>query len=121
MTQVNLPVNQVIIRGSNTGIYQATYMSESNSGCPRTSILRHSNIQLQFNDKTHIVFKIGALFEDWFGENELKDKDFIKEKEASISTDTMLFGGHIDYFSDGKCYELKSLTSSNTYKKTLGK
>lgn len=113
------------VRGGNSGFVKNGVVWGSDPGsCPRRILLRHHGIEEQPDEKSKKVFAIGHLNEELF-EQELKQKKLAYDKELALCEpifDDVDFHGHSDYVVThpdiGKCvYELKSVTSKNTYKK----
>lgn len=99
------------------------FVSDS-AGCLRKALLRSKGIEEPIGAKTKKVFHLGAVNEEiwktWLTE---AGRKFVEEKEfCEIVTDDSNFVGHSDFvveMEDGShlCYELKSVSSKNTYKK----
>lgn len=116
------------VRGGMSGFVRngVTWGSDPAS-CLRRALLRHHKIEEVPNEKSQKVFAIGHLNEELF-ERGLKERGVTYQKELELSepvTEDSEFCGHSDYVVDedfGKCvYELKSVTSKNTYKKVFDK
>lgn len=114
------------IRGGMSGFVKDGQVvgSDANS-CLRRTLLRDHGIEEKHTDaKTRNVFHLGALnetiFETWLIE---AGKKFVKEKEfCEPVTEGSNFVGHEDFVAENPdgtftCYELKSVSSPNTYKK----
>lgn len=109
------------IRGGNAGMFRnGEYRTDTHNGCPRTIKLRAFSFQTAIEDpKTYKVFKIGHLFEDWFA---AENPGLIKEHCVQFNvTESVEFIGHIDFMNDNYLYELKSVTSKNTYREVFKK
>ena len=109
------------IRGGNASTYRnGEYLTDTSSGCPRLIKLRAYDFQPSVSDpKTQKIFKLGHLFEEWYGE---KHPELDKESEVRFNvTDDVEFIGHIDYSDKDYLYELKSVTSKNTYREVFRK
>lgn len=101
------------------------FVSDS-AGCLRKALLRSKGIEEKHNAKTLKVFHLGALNEEiwkqWLTE---AGRKFVEEKEfCEPVTEDSNFVGHSDFvveLEDGSyiCYELKSVSSKNTYKKVF--
>lgn len=109
------------IRGGNAAIYRnGEFLTDSSSGCLRIAKLRSYGFQPAILEpRTLKVFKIGNLFEDWFGKEQ-----FTLKKEEQVKFQIIKdveFIGHIDYMDDDFLYELKSVTSKNTYREVFKK
>lgn len=122
-------MSQYQVRGGNSGFLQnGVVITSDATSCLRRALLRHHKIEEPKNGKTQKVFGIGALNENWW-ENYFKQKNitYVKEKPF-IEAVTALsdFCGHSDFVVEdpdiGTCvYELKSVTSQNTYNKVFKK
>lgn len=110
------------LRGGNAAIYRnGDFLTDSSSGCLRIAKLRSNEFQAAVDDpRTMKVFKIGHMFEDWF---ETQSKTPLKKEEQvrfEINKNVE-FIGHIDYMDDDFLYELKSVTSKNTFREVFKK
>lgn len=110
------------IRGGNAAIFRnGEFRTDSSSGCVRIAKLRSNDFQAAIDEpRTLKVFKIGHMFEDWF---QYQSKTPLKKEEQvkfEINKDVE-FIGHIDYMDDEFLYELKSVTSKNTYRDVFKK
>lgn len=109
------------IRGGNAAIYRnGEIRTDTSSGCPRMFKLRSIGFQPAINDpRTLKVFKLGQMFEDWYGDN---NPQLEKEREVRFEVnDDVEFIGHIDYSDEEYLYELKSVTSKNTFREVFKK
>lgn len=81
-------------------------------------ILRDNKIEKKFAPgEEPLSFSIGWHFETIFKPDE---KDYEREKEIRVQlTPEVEFIGHADFVSSKAVYELKSVTSENTYKKVF--
>lgn len=109
------------IRGGNAAIYRnGEYRTDTNAGCPRMIKLRSHGFQVGIEDPATIkVFKVGHLFEEWFDK---ENPGLIKEHCVQFQINPSVeFVGHIDFMNDDYLYELKSVTSKNTYREVFKK
>lgn len=115
------------VRGGMSSFYKDgwTFVSDS-AGCLRKALLRSHGIEETHNAKTKKVFHLGAINEEiwkqWLTE---AGRKFVEEKEfCEWVTDDSNFVGHSDFVVENNngthlCYELKSVSSKNTYKKVF--
>jgi len=102
-------VAEIIIRGSSSSIFRnGEFQSDSDTGCPRRSYLRHLNIQEVPNAFTLQIFEIGFAFERYYSQ-------FIPDAKFDVEVKVGNFTGHADAVDDNFVYETKSCTSKNTY------
>lgn len=96
------------------------YRTDTNSGCPRMVKLRSHGFQAAIEDPSTLkVFKVGHLFEDWFAsENPGLTREHCVQFQINPSVE---FVGHIDFMNEDYLYELKSVTSKNTYREVFKK
>lgn len=109
------------IRGGNAGLFRnGEYRTDSNNGCPRMIKLRSYGFQAGVEDPATLkVFKLGHMFEDWFAvENPGLTREHCVKFNISQKVE---FVGHVDFMSDDYLYELKSVTSKNTYREVFKK
>ena len=115
-------------RGGNSGFFKDGMVFGSDAAsCLRRSVLRHHKIEEPINAKTRKVFEIGAINEEYW-DTLLSNQGvkFVKEKEfAEYITPDTSFCGHSDFVVEDELghivYELKSVTSKNTYNKVFKK
>ena len=109
------------LRGGNAGLFKnGEYRSDTPNGCPRMIKLRAYGFQPAVTEQsTHKVFALGHLFEEWFA----KENPGLKcEHEVRFGiTDSVEFVGHVDFINDDFLYELKSVTSKNTFREVFKK
>lgn len=122
-------MSQYQVRGGNSGFLQNGIVITSDAtSCLRRALLRHHKIEEPKNAKTQKVFGIGALNENWW-EGYFKQNGLVYTKEKpfiEVVTPLSDFCGHSDFVVEdpnvGTCvYELKSVTSQNTYNKVFKK
>lgn len=109
------------IRGGNAAIYRnGEVRTDASSGCPRMFKLRSYQFQPAITEpRTLKVFKIGQMFEDWYGDT---NPQLEKEREVRFDiNEDVEFIGHIDYSDEDFLYELKSVTSKNTFREVFKK
>lgn len=112
------------LRGGNSVGYirNGVLFSDSSSGCLRRIFLRANGVEETNHDKRTLnVFALGHYSEELFEETYLKGKfEYDKEKKVVVPlSDLVEFAGSSDYVVKDCVYELKSCTSSNTYKKVF--
>ena len=109
------------LRGGNAGLYKNTeYRTDTSNGCPRIIKLRAHGFQPAITEaSTQKVFKLGHLFETWFA---VENPSLTPEHEVRFSiTEDVEFVGHVDFINDDFIYELKSVTSKNTFRDVFKK
>lgn len=109
------------IRGGNAAIYRnGEVRTDTSSGCPRMFKLRSYQFQPAITEpRTLKVFKLGQMFEDWYGDT---NPQLEKEREVRFDiNENVEFIGHIDYSDEDFLYELKSVTSKNTFREVFKK
>lgn len=115
------------LRGGNSIAYikNGVLYSDNDSGCLRRILLRSEGVDVPVTDqKTQNVFSLGHLSEEYFGEvsTTATSEDYIREKPVSEQlTQNVYFEGHSDFASNTVVWELKSVTSKNTYRKVFKK
>jgi PD-(D/E)XK nuclease superfamily len=109
------------IRGGNAGIFKnGEFRTDTSTGCPRVIKLRAHGFQSGIVEgSTAKVFKVGHLFEDWFAKENPGLK--IEHPVTFQITEDVQFAGHIDFVGEEFIYELKSVTSKNTYRDVFKK
>lgn len=113
---------KLTVRGSNSAFFKdGRTHSDSQVGCPRITLLRRHGIEEPTdNIRTQKTFAIGHLNEELFVKHYLADSFIRKENEVvEPITDSVDFTGHIDIETEGMIFELKSVTSNNTWKQVL--
>ena len=108
-------LDNFVIRGSSSGVFRNNeFISATDVACPRKTILRHLKIEETVNPKTQAIFKIGHYFEEYF-----------KTLHPELEAETLVTGdgweGHADFTSSDHVWELKSVTSKNTYNQVFKK
>ncbi len=109
------------IRGGNAGLFKnGEFRTDSSNGCPRVIKLRAYGFQSGIVEgSTAKVFKVGHLFEDWFAK---ENPGLVAEHPVKFNvTEDVEFAGHIDFVGEEFIYELKSVTSKNTYRDVFKK
>ena len=113
------------LRGGNSVGYirNGVLVGDSSSSCLRKVLLRSEGIQESvLSNQTQNVFALGHLSEKFFLESA---KDFLGKYEVELKVidnlikDEVDFEGHSDVCSESTVYELKSVTSKNTYNKVF--
>lgn len=116
------------VRGANSGFLRNGQLwSTDSSGCLRTILLRDRAIEPAKDEKTQKVFNIGFYNENLF-KAELEHYGIPFRADVAVDEplrETIAFEGHADFLvyngNEPIVYELKSVTSPNTYKKVFEK
>jgi hypothetical protein len=109
------------IRGGNAGVFKnGEFRTDTSNGCPRVIKMRAHGFQAGVVEaSTAKVFKVGHLFEEWFAH---ENPGLIAEHPVTFNiTEGVDFAGHIDFVGQEFIYELKSVTSKNTYRDVFKK
>lgn len=109
------------IRGGNAGLYRnGEFRSDTSNGCPRVIKLRAYDFQPAITEAhTLKVFKVGHIFEEWFA---TENPSLQAEQEVCFNIkEDVDFVGHVDFINEDFIYELKSVTSKNTYRDVFRK
>lgn len=112
------PVKRWTIRGGNSAFcVDGTFVSHDQSGCPRSVLLRAHGIEEPVDDvRTQKTFNVGFLNEDLFVKHYMSHiphcVDFAIDEPV---TEKINFEGHADVVTEDLVFELKSVTSKNTW------
>jgi len=118
-TRTPPPASKLTVRGSNSGFFKdGKFHSDSQVSCPRITLTRRYGVEEPVdNIRTQKTFALGHLNEELFIKHYLADA-FVK-REAEIRepiTENIDFVGHVDVEIEGLLFELKSVSSNNTWK-----
>jgi hypothetical protein len=113
------------IRGGNTGTYDletTRYITTAN-GCFRTILIREFADQAKPDRRSKYTWAIGTLSESLVVD---EFRTMFSNVEADVEVQEMItenvgITGHIDAICDDVTYELKSISSVNSYKKIIQK
>jgi hypothetical protein len=110
---------KLTVRGSNSAFFKdGKFHTDSQVGCPRITLLRRHGVEEPvLNIRTQKTFAIGHLNEELFIKHYLPNEFVRREGEVKVPiTENIDFEGHIDVEIEGMLFELKSVSSNNTWK-----
>lgn len=114
------PVKRWTVRGGNSAFcVNGKFVSYDQSGCPRISLLRAHGIEEPVDDvRTQKTFNVGFLNEELFVKNYLPHIPHCVDFEIDEPVTAKInFEGHADVVTDALVFELKSVTSRNTWER----
>ena len=112
------PVKRWTVRGGNSAFCKdGVFHSYDSNGCPRSVLLRAHGIEAPVDDiRTQKTFNVGFMNEDLFVKHYMQG--ICTSLDHAIDdpiTDKINFEGHADVVTDNLVFELKSVTSRNTW------